>query len=79
MVKKDRIPYRYQQNSIQALVPLILNYTVVGDVVADCFDGVGTTSVISSALGRVGVGIDFDNRMKEAHEKYVAAVNEVRM
>jgi len=73
------VPYRKQQNSIASLAPLILDYTEPGDIVLDPFDGVGSVSIAASALGRVGLGIDNDKVMKEAHVALASAVQTVSM
>jgi DNA methylase. len=71
------VPYRKQQNSIASMVPLILEYTEPGDVVIDPFDGVGSISISSSALGRIGLGIDNDQSMKLGHGALAGAVHTV--
>ena len=49
-----------QQSPIALLLRLILSSTNPGDCVFDPFSGTGTTLVVASQLGRIGVGVEKD-------------------
>ena len=49
-----------QQSPIALLLRMILSSTNPGDCVFDPFSGTGTTLVVASQLGRVGVGVEKD-------------------
>lgn len=64
---RDVLDWRYSgdelhptQKPVMALLPLILAYSTVGDIVLDPFAGSGTTAVAAQALGRRYIGIEID-------------------
>lgn len=48
------------QKPVMALLPLIMAYSQIGDIVLDPFAGSGTTAVAAEALGRRYIGIEID-------------------
>jgi adenine-specific DNA-methyltransferase len=48
------------QKPLMAMLPLIMAYSALGDIVLDPFVGSGTTAVAAQALGRRFIGIDVD-------------------
>lgn len=64
---RDVLEWRYSgdalhptQKPVMALVPPILAFSAVGDIVLDPFVGSGTTAVASRTLGRRYIGIEID-------------------
>ena len=67
VVLRDVLDWRYSgdelhptQKPVMALLPLILAYSKVGDIVLDPFAGSGTTAVAAQMLGRRYIGIEID-------------------
>ena len=65
MALRDVLDWRYTgdvlhptQKPVMALLPLIMAYSQVGDIVLDPFAGSGTTAVAAEALGRRYIGIE---------------------
>jgi site-specific DNA-methyltransferase (adenine-specific) len=48
------------QKPVMAILPLILAYSQVGDIVLDPFAGSGTTAIAAATLGRRFIGIELD-------------------
>jgi adenine-specific DNA-methyltransferase len=48
------------QKPVMAILPLIMAYSAVGDIVLDPFAGSGTTAVAAQALGRRFIGIELE-------------------
>ena len=48
------------QKPVMAIIPLIMAYSRVGDIVLDPFAGSGTTAVAAQTLGRQYIGIEID-------------------
>jgi adenine-specific DNA-methyltransferase len=48
------------QKPVMALLPLIMAYSQVGDIVLDPFAGAGSTAVAAQALGRHFIGIELE-------------------
>jgi adenine-specific DNA-methyltransferase len=48
------------QKPVMAILPLIMAYSAVGDIVLDPFVGSGTTAVAAQALGRRFIGIELE-------------------
>ena len=64
---RDVLDWRYTgdtlhptQKPVMAILPLILAYSQVGDIVLDPFAGSGTTAVAAAALGRRYIGIELE-------------------
>ena len=64
---RDVLDWRYTgdtlhptQKPVMALLPLIMAYSQVDDIVLDPFAGSGTTAVAAEALGRRYIGIELD-------------------
>ena len=57
------------QKPLMALLPLILTFSSVGDVVLDPFCGSGTTALAAKELGRRYIGIELDSKYCEAARK----------
>ncbi len=64
---RDVLDWRYTgdvlhptQKPVMAILPLILAYSVVGDIVLDPFVGSGTTAVAAQELGRRYIGIELE-------------------
>ena len=62
---RDVLDWRYTgdvlhptQKPVMALLPLIMAYSQIGDIVLDPFAGSGTTAVAAEALGRRYIGIE---------------------
>ena len=62
---RDVLDWRYTgdvlhptQKPVMALLPLIMAYSQVGDIVLDPFAGSGTTAVAAQTLGRRYIGIE---------------------
>ena len=59
------------QKPVMAILPLIMAYSEVGDIVLDPFAGSGTTAVAAQALGRRFIGIEIDPEHARAAEERV--------
>ena len=64
---RDVLDWRYTgdtlhptQKPVMALLPLIMAYSQVGDIVLDPFAGSGTTAVAAATLGRRYIGIELE-------------------
>jgi adenine-specific DNA-methyltransferase len=52
--------YHPTQKPVMALLPVILAFTAIGDIVLDPFIGSGTTAIAARDLGRRYIGIEID-------------------
>jgi site-specific DNA-methyltransferase (adenine-specific) len=73
---RDVLEWRYSgdglhptQKPVMALVPPILAFSAVGDIVLDPFVGSGTTAVASRTLGRRYIGIEIDPKYARLAEE----------
>src|SRR5574341_2098790 len=60
------------QKPVMAILPRILAYSHVGDIVLDPFAGSGTTAVTAAALGRRYIGIELEPQYARIAEERVA-------
>src|SRR5262249_47594743 len=79
MALRDVLDWRYTgdvlhptQKPVMALLPLIMAYSDVGDIVLDPFIGSGTTAVAAAALGRQYIGIELEPTYARIAEERVA-------
>jgi adenine-specific DNA-methyltransferase len=54
------------QKPVMAILPLIMTYSSVGDIVLDPFAGSGSTAVAAQALGRHFIGIELEPTYAQA-------------
>ena len=76
---RDVLDWRYTgdtlhptQKPVMALLPLIMAYSQIGDIVLDPFAGSGTTAVAAAALGRRYIGIELEPKYAAIAEERVA-------
>ncbi len=60
------------QKPVMAILPLILAYSKVGDIVLDPFAGSGTTAVAAQELGRCYIGIEIESQYAAIAQKRLA-------
>jgi site-specific DNA-methyltransferase (adenine-specific) len=60
------------QKPVMAMLPLIMAYSQVGDIVLDPFAGSGTTAVAAAALGRRYIGIELEPKYARIAEARIA-------
>jgi adenine-specific DNA-methyltransferase len=72
MLIRDVLDWRYTgdelhptQKPVMALLPLILAFSRMGDIVLDPFVGSGTTAVAAQILGRRYIGIELNPAIAE--------------
>jgi site-specific DNA-methyltransferase (adenine-specific) len=59
------------QKPVMAILPLVMAYSAVGDIVLDPFAGSGTTAVAAQALGRRFIGIELEPAYAQVAEERV--------
>ncbi len=76
---RDVLDWRYTgdvlhptQKPVMALLPLIMAYSQVGDIVLDPFAGSGTTAVAAQALGRRYIGIELEPKYARIAQERLA-------
>lgn len=57
------------QKPVMSILPLILTFSFVGDIVLDPFCGSGTTALAARTLGRRYIGIEIERKYCEIARK----------